>query len=144
MTSRLSSSLRISDCILRITGTNTSCHIHINCDSYRIAIWQIVGPFVLIFRYFESQRRDQPRPYEKRNPLSCRVIATQAVTTFGHKKFTRLQPSTLFHVTNTHTHACVAWNLVLSGHRILFPWRRCSVDKTVSPPLPHWNVNAAL
>jgi hypothetical protein len=99
VTSKFSTSLRISDCILRIIGTNTSGPIHINCDSFRKAIWQIVGPFVPGFRYFESQRRNQPCPYEKRSPLYCRVIATQAVTASGHRKFTRPPLSTLFHVT---------------------------------------------
>lgn len=97
VTSNLSTSLRTDDFILRITGT--SGPIHIDCDSFRMEIWQIVGPFVPVFWYFESQRRDQLCPYEKRSPLPCRVIATQAVTSSGHRKFTRPPPSTLFHVT---------------------------------------------
>jgi hypothetical protein len=131
VTSKLSTSLRISDCILRITGTNTSGPIHINCDNFRIAIWQIMGPFVLVFRYFESQRRDQPWPYEKWNPQSW-VIATQAVITSGHK-ITRPPPSTLFYV--THTRLCCVefstfWSSDLISLEAMQCWHDCITSTT--------------
>ena len=44
--------------------------------------------------YFESQGSGESCPYEKRSPLSCRVIATQVVTASGHSKFTLPPPST--------------------------------------------------
>jgi hypothetical protein len=125
-------SLRISDCILRIICTNTSGPIHINCDSFRMEIWQTVGPFVPVLRYFESQRRDQPCPYEKRSPLSCRVIAIQAVTASGHRKFTRPPPSTLFHVTQRL--CCVElgafWSSVLISLEAMQCWHDSSGPTT--------------
>jgi len=129
VTPKLLTSLIISDCILRITGTNISGPSHINYDSFRIAIWQMVGLFVLVFPYFESQRRDQPCPYEKRSPLPCQVIPKQEVTASGHSKFTRPPPSILFHVTHTQRLCCVECGTFWSSGLISLEAMQCRHDR---------------
>jgi len=69
--SKLSTSLRISDYILRIIGTNTSGAVHINCDSFRMAIWQIVG---LSYRSFENlNHKDVTSPVLTKSEAHCIV-----------------------------------------------------------------------
>ena len=143
VTSKPSTSLRISDCIciLRITGTNTSGPFYPyklqqlqdgdmgNGGTFRTGLWI----FWITKTWSALSLRKAKSSFLSGYTGSYRFWPQEV-----HSTSVRRRPSSTSH------NVCVGRNLVLPGcHRFLFPWGRRCVHMTVAPPQPRWNDNAA-